>query len=163
MSEPHVGINFTITGVGSANIDLRIAGKNYTIEGASYTTDALGDLVRMALQVATGAETATASFDHEPVESRLWVQSLGGRNGLFLKVLRFPDIYGNEPSDAGDIAFAVECDATDFATAVAVAANRAWDTYGPTYSWLYTPFPLRALRALETALATDDPPISAEP
>ena len=118
MSEPEVRIDFTLRGVGSAKIDLRIGSKVYVIDGASYTTDALGDLVRMALQIATGAATATASFDHEPAESRLWTHNLGGRNGLFLKVLRFPSIYGNEPDHVGEAAFAAECDASDFAAAV---------------------------------------------
>lgn len=159
MSEVNVLVDFSITGYGSADCNLHIGDKKFTLQGLSYTTDALGDLLRMALEIATGAVTATARFDHEPMESRLWAHNLGGRSGLFLKVLRFSDIYGNEPDHAGDIVFAAECGAADFANAVVIAAKRVWETYGPNYKWSDNPFPMRALRALETALATEDPPV----
>ena len=110
--------------------------------------------------IATGSETNTARFDHEPAESRLWAHNLGGQGGLTLKVLRFGSIYANEPDHIGDFVFSAECDAKDFSDAVLRAAKRVWEKYGARgYTWLNYPFPMRALRALETALAPDDPSV----
>ena len=124
MSDNEVSITFKIVDTGSAECDLRLGLLGYSLKGLSYTADALGDLVRLALMIACGAETATARFDHEPAESRLWASNLGGRDGLFLKVLKFDSIYANEPDQAGMICFSAECDASVFATAVLEAGKR---------------------------------------
>ena len=162
MSEPKVSVEFRITGYGSADINLRVGDDSFLIRGASCTTDALGDLLRMALAIATGTETATASFDGEPMEWRLWAHNLGGSKGLFLKVLTFADIYKKEPDEAGDIVYSAECGAADFANAVLAAGQQVWATHGEKYEWLDVPFPMRALRALETATVTTDPPVPAK-
>jgi hypothetical protein len=160
MPKASVAIDFRLTDAGWADCDLSVGDKAFTLSGISYTTDALGDLVRLALMIATGAETATAQFDHEPAESRLWVYNLGGQDGFFLKVLLFGSASPNEPNHLGDIVFSTECNATDFSDAVLTAAKRVWEKYGAGgYTWLDYPFPMRALRALETALATDDPTV----
>jgi hypothetical protein len=137
-----------------------VGSQSFSLKGLSYTTDALGDLVRLALMIECDAQTATARFDHEPAESRLWASNVGGPGGLFLKVLEFDSIYANEPDHTGKICFSAECEASDFAVAVLAAGNRVWEQHGGDYSWGNYPFPYRALRALETALATKDPPLS---
>src|SRR6516165_8037456 len=71
LADQGVHIDFHFRGVGWADIHLRVHDKETTINGISYTTDALGDLLRAALMTATGAWTASASFDGEPYESRL--------------------------------------------------------------------------------------------
>jgi hypothetical protein len=158
MSEKSVSIAFKIVGLGSAECDLHIGSQTYSLKGLSDTTDALGDLVRLALMIECDAQTATARFDHEPAESRLWAHNIGGLGGLFLKVLQFDSIYANEPDHAGQIVFSAECGASEFAEAVLEAGKRLWNENKDNLLGGF-PFPYRALCALETALAARDRPL----
>jgi hypothetical protein len=163
LADQGVHIDFHFRGVGWADIHLRVHDKETTINGISYTTDALGDLLRAALMTATGAWTASASFDGEPYESRLvllcgnW-DSGKWRQGFFVRVLNFADIYQKQPDEEGIVSFVAECTGREFAIAVIELGNRILDKGIQNYAWGDMPFPMRALRALEAALANDDPP-----
>lgn len=159
-----VSIEFRLTGAGWGDLLLQFGPKSFVLEGVSNTTDALGDLLRAALMIATGAWTARASFDREPCEWRLIIGSVFDpaqwRRGFWVRVFEFPDIYKNLPDEQGDLAFEAQCDERSFTEAVLNAAKRFQEVYGPQeYDWGNNPFPLRAQRALETALTVTDMPL----
>src|SRR6185312_11593743 len=83
----------------------------FTLEAVSYTTDALGDLIRATLEVAAGGRMGTVSFDLEPTEWRL--QLLAHAPHLTLTVHEFAAAV-----DAGRELFRAECDLDAFARAV---------------------------------------------
>jgi hypothetical protein len=122
-------------------------------------TDAFGDLLRAALLIATGATTASVSFDGEPMEWR-WIIERRLFDDLLVKVATLPDIYAHSPDAEGDLVFSTECSPDDFAKAVAEAAQGLLDEVGLVgfaNRWRLTGFPTRALRALQTALAIAEP------
>jgi hypothetical protein len=166
MTDQAVLIDFKFRGAGWADIELRIRDQQFVSGGISYTTDALGDLLRAALMIATGAWSASVSFDGEPHESRL---VLGGvwdrdrwRKGFFVRVIEFDDIYKKRPDESGIVSFDAECTEREFAIAVLETGRRILAGGVENYAWGDTPFPMRALRALETALLTEDPPLKIE-
>jgi hypothetical protein len=163
MPDRTVFIDFRLTGSGWAELELRIGQESFTVDGISYTTDALGDLLRATLMIATGEWSASVSFDGEPRESRLiagnvWDEALRRRR-FRVRMLEFADIGSHQPDEEGVLVFDAECEARDLAAAVRDAASRLWDEGAESYRWRDIPFPLRALRALETALTTEDPPV----
>jgi hypothetical protein len=163
MPDRAIFIDLRLTGSGWAELELRSGHQSFTVDGVSYTTDALGDLLRAALMIATGAWSASVSFDGEPRESRLiagnfW-DAASRRRRFCVRVLEFADIASKQPDEEGVPVFEAECEARDFAAAVRDAARRLWEVGADGYRWRDIPFPLRALRALETALATKDPPV----
>lgn len=167
MAEPTIVVTFTLKGTGWADIDLRVGDQIYTLNGVSYTTDALGDLPRLALVLATGGWTARASFDGEPIEWRLIAGSIwdgqAWRKGFFVRVLTFAEFYKMEPDEAGHLAFETESNTHDFASAVLKAAQRVRELHdAKSYVWGNYPFPMRALRVLETALANEDSPVPSQ-
>jgi hypothetical protein len=122
-------------------------------------TDAFGDLVRAGLLIATGAYAAQVSFDGEPMEWRLVVERRQF-HPMLVKVVTFPDIYSQSPDDDGDLLFSVQCTPDAFSKAVAVAAQALLDEIGIegfANRWRLTGFPLRALRALQSALPIEEP------
>lgn len=164
MSEPNVRIDFKLRDTGWADCDLHIGNKFGRLEGISDTTDAIGDLARIGLMIAAGAWTARVSFDREPTEWRLiagpvW-EDPTWRKGFWVRVLEFPDIYARQPDEKGDFVFEAECGAKEFAMAVLEAIKRLIPPNGVSaYSWGLQAFPLRAMKALEAALAVEDPPM----
>ena len=148
-----VSINFDSINTGWAHITLRAGGQSYVFSGASYTTDALGDLVRAALMIATGAYSTRFSFDSEPMEWRVILTSLFDQciatGSISIDILTFADISAHAPDDAGNRQFRADCPALDFARA-ALACARAIEA---DYEWATYPFPETAVRALEAALA----------
>lgn len=143
---------------GWADCELQLGDRIFVLNSFSYTTDALGDLLRFALMIATGAYRATASFDREPAEWRLVAVNQTdwetGRGMVSISVFEFADSYKDAPLSEGHQVFVGDCGASDFAQAVldgvSVALNspeiEQWGT-------LHTR-PLVAMRALEVAIAT---------
>ncbi len=58
MNSETVSTEFSLTGPGWADLVISASGKSFRMDGVSYTTDVLGDLLRLALMLATGAWTA---------------------------------------------------------------------------------------------------------
>jgi hypothetical protein len=159
VSDPDVSIELRPTGPGWLDIDLRIGSANITLDGESYTTDIVGDLLRAALMLATGAWSATASFDGEPIERRMIAGAVWNgeekrwRDGFYVRILEFPNIYSTLPDTQGALLFDVRCDQRSFAVAIFEGCKRfieAHGSFGDHYA-----SPTRALRALEAALATE--------
>ncbi|HKP77753.1 MAG TPA: hypothetical protein VJU34_01360, partial [Phenylobacterium sp.] len=72
MSEDQgVAVTFDLRTHGWATCLLKIGNAELLMDGISYTTDVLGDLVRAALMIASGGQQAACSFDREPAEWRL--------------------------------------------------------------------------------------------
>lgn len=140
-------------GPGWADYVLAIGSKTFVMEGASYCSDALGDLLRAALQIAAGGREATCGFDREPQEWRLHLQRDVDSRRLFVGVLEFPDFQGNAPIEAGEECFRSECDAREFTLAVEDAARAVFSDKGDVgyREWWNMPFPEGALAALRAA------------
>jgi len=117
-----VETNFHIVGFGSADLEFKFTDRHFVAEGISYTTDAVGDLLRAALLIAAGAPNASVSFDREPAEWRLILRSLldvaSGRGPVELSVFEFADSCAALPDSEGHEVFKVSCSALDFAHAV---------------------------------------------
>lgn len=163
MSAEPVQINFTVTGSGWGTVALRIGSSTFTIDAVSYCTDVVGDLLRGALTLVTGEYFARASFDGEPHEWRLVVSSPGDgitlQCGCSIKVLEFANINESLPDKEGRLTFEADCMLGDFATAVLEMARGVMNAGGiEAYRWGNWPFPLRAFRALESALDIGDLP-----
>jgi hypothetical protein len=124
-----------------------------------YCTDALGDLVRAALMIATSAVRAEVSFDAEPMEWRLiaeWSREFRVRVLTFQGLVNPPD-----PEAEGNCLFEAQCSAEEFVHAVLRAAQAVWDQHGGDgYDKAWggpCGFPLRALHALKTAISVQEP------
>lgn len=157
-----VRIVFTPKSTGWASCELSIGGASHRIPSVGYTTDPLGDLVRAALMIVTGAPKATLSFDDEPVETR-WVLETGwwsDRNWIDafrVSLLEFRDIYACEPDDKGVPVFVAQCNAMEFARAILAEAqrlllpgNESWMTE-PEFAFDGSKTPV-AVKALQAAL-----------
>jgi hypothetical protein len=162
VSHPDVTIDLRPTGEGWLDIDFRIGNARITLGGESDTTDIVGDLLRAALMLATGAWTARASFDGQPVERRLiagavWDEETkswrDGGDGFYVRIFEFPNIYSRLPDEKGSILFDAPCAQRDFVMAVLQGCKRFMVEHGRFGS---NESPLRAVRALETALVTGD-------
>ncbi len=91
------------------------------------------------------------------IAGRVW-DAEAWREGFWLRVLEFPDIYGKLPDEQGLLTFEVACGETAFVQSILDAARRFIQTHGiEGYKWGNNPFPMRALHALEVALITRDP------
>ena len=128
----------------------------------AYSTGALGDIVRAALMLATSDDHMEISFDGEPREWRLVIDE-GWRPEMRLRVLSFDDWTGpKRPGTEGQLLMECHVIADEFARAVQNAAQGVWDTYGAegyNAAWIgRRGFPLRGLKALDTALSCEEPP-----
>ena len=123
---------------------------------AGYSTDAIGDFLRAALVIAASGREAEVKFDGEP---KLWWLSLTRQlPGDLLVELCSEDDHGagrKPPS------FAKTCAPDAFARSVLSAAETIWQELGAVqYDRIWDSgigFPLRAMRALGTALKTPEP------
>ena len=164
MTDP-LKIEFEMIGHGWAKCSLHFGGQPYEMNGVSYCTDALGDIVRVAVLMVTGHHAGRLSFDAEPMEwrwvlNRHWQDDANlSREGLRLRILTFQDIYAEQPDDQGAPEFEAICEPEEFARAVVWAASKVWEEVGAEVyakTWRGIPFPSRALAALKAAL--DLPP-----
>lgn len=160
-------VRFELTGMGWIDIHLDRDGNAHHLEGLSYLTPVLDDVLRMAVQAATGMWRAEALFELEPGTKRLrfeqsWNES-SGDNATLISIQRSPLDLLNEPQEADfQLEWEVEVSGLDeFASAVldgakALEARLGHDGYAN--EWVEHPFPVRALAALEAALAIDPLP-----
>jgi hypothetical protein len=128
----------------------------------AYSTDALGDIVRAALMLATSDYHVEISFDGEPQEWRLIIDE-GWKPELRLRVLLFDDWTApKRPETEGQLLMTSHVTADGFARAVQTVAQGIWETYGAegyNAAWIgRRGFPLRGLKALDAALSHNEPP-----
>jgi hypothetical protein len=129
----------------------------------------LGDILRAALQIATGGRRAVFSFENEPGEWRWIVERLfehkTHRYYFMIRIVTFASgtVMTNaaKPDHQGTVAFEAECEPDDFARAALAMGRDVLQRYGMdgyNKRWSTYVFPLRSLCALEAALNTHDPP-----
>lgn len=129
-----VSIDYRLGKNGWSQFQLSVGTASIGVGPFGYCTDALGDLVRAALVIATSGLTAEVSFDAEPMEWRLIAgpyPALAGWTDFSLRVLTFPDATGPRlPQAEGNLLFEAQCTAESFVSAVLGAAEAVWDEYG---------------------------------
>ena len=152
-----VEVTFDLGRNGWGKLSFQLGSNRFEMSGISYTTDALGDLVRLALAIAVGGHVAECSFDLEPAEWRVVATRTDARM-LDVKVYLLEDIAAEAPLSAAVQYFVGQCLADDWASAVERAATEVVDLSGHAYqeAWQHE-FPSRALAALRTALALPPP------
>ena len=159
MSEA-VRIAFTPKSTGWATCELSVGDISHRLPSVSDTCDPVGDLVRAALMIATGAMKATASFDAEPVETRWileagWWSDLNWIDALRIRLLEFEDFYRSDPDSEGVSVFTAQCEAAEFVRAVLAEAerllepdNKSWMTEaGLSFDGTKTRVAVKALQA----------------
>jgi len=167
-----LALDFTIAGAGWASLTIRKGGQLHEIDGISYLTDALDDLLRLGIAMATGRAFAWVQFEHEPGSTVLlaengWLEGTDWATGRRLCAIPWPSSGEREPSwkslQESEREFIVELGSPDeLPEAILAAADRVEQELGADgYSKRWTGrlgFPSRAVAALRAALATPSMP-----
>ncbi len=122
---------------------------------ASYVSDALGNLVLSALAAASGFHNVEFGFDEEPGEYR-WSISTVESNIVRVRILEFPELWGNRPTDSGRLLFDLNITRPAFAKAVVACADavlKECGLEGYAEQWVLYPFPTRGVELLRSVLA----------
>jgi hypothetical protein len=158
-----VFIDYRLGKNGWSSFQLSVGTASVVVGPFGYCTDALGDLVRAALTIATSGLRAEVSFDAEPMEWRLIAgpfPALPGWTDFRLRVCTFPDASGR-PEAEGYTLFEAECSPESFVQAVLRVAQAVWDEHGiDGYDKAWggpCGFPLRAFAALKAAISVQEP------
>jgi hypothetical protein len=145
---------------GWASCSIRIGDKSLTIGAFSHVlSEGIDDLVRAATAVVLGAWDQAFSMDEEPEPRWQWtlrrrLLHRPRRFELEVTIKRIDDVV----AEAGDQAFRAVCDPDDFGRAVLVAMKRLIASEAPeSLRERWSHFPMRAIAALEAALAIPDP------
>jgi hypothetical protein len=154
-----VWIQYELGQHGWSRFQLNVGTASFVVGPFGYCTDALGDLVRAALMIATSGLGGEVTFDGEPTEWRLvigpcWNPSQPGSTDFRLRVFKtYPP--SQEPE------FEAQCSPDSFVQAVLRVAQTVWDEYGiDGYDKAWggpCGFPLRAFTALKAAISIQEP------
>jgi hypothetical protein len=123
-----LSVDFRLAGAGWADCTVH-SGEQRAELTASYLSDALGNLILAAVAVLSGAHCISIGFDEEPGEYR-WSLERAGNEDLVVKVLEFPELWGNKPNSQGSLLFECSCHPLEFAQAVQAAATRVLALHG---------------------------------
>jgi len=171
MTSASISIDYDLGRSGWSKFTLTVGDRSTKVGAFSYCTDALGDLVRAALAMATGADRAEVRLDLEPDQQWLIFQRANRSSGLggscSVTVLELEELDGL-PQRPGRALLEATARVETMARAVADAAQAVWDRHGADeYNTLWMGdrgFPLSALRALQCALEVEDPaPYESDP
>lgn len=159
-----VSLNFSIGSDGWQRFRLRVDGQEIDVGPFGADTDALGDLVRAGLHLATGGHAATIRFDGEPEN---WLLDLSRD----LDAIERPRpllgrVFYSEAAKAtavaGILVARFRCDQDELARAIAATGRAVLETWGQAgyvdASAGLDGFPLRGVVAIEAALQQPDPP-----
>jgi hypothetical protein len=158
MSEK-VCIQYELGQNGWSRLQLHIGTASVVVGPFGYCTDALGDLIRAALMIATSGVGGEVIFDGEPTQWRLvigpyWNPSQPGWTDFSLRVF-MANPASQEPE------FEAQCSPYSFVQAVLRVAQTVWDEHGiDGYDKAWggpCGFPLRAFTALKAALSVQEP------
>jgi hypothetical protein len=147
-----VTLTYKLTGSGWSECQIEI-GKENALITASYLSDALGSLVRAAVDLLTGSTEAIAQFDEEPGEYR-WLFSQRN-NELQLRILWFNELWGNRPNEEGEPILVAQCSLMAFARALHAALEHILEEHGiEGYKdmWVEHDFPLQSYEALKSLI-----------
>jgi hypothetical protein len=144
-----VSVDYRLTGSGWSSCTIDIYGQTCVVT-ASYLSDALRELVSAMNHLLSGGKEARFSFDEEPGEYRWILNSILG-GGLALKILAFPQLWGDKPDTEGRIVLDATCQMRVFAEAVMVSLNRLLEEHGLKgyrEKWVEAEFPVEDYRIL---------------
>lgn len=147
-------ISYKLVGTGWAECVVE-ANETRAELSASYLSDALGNLVLSAVAMASGFRTVEFGFDEEPGEYR-WSIDVVDNNSIQLRVVEFPQLWGNEPTDTGRPLLVAITTPLAYAKAVHACATDVLKEYGINgyaKEWAEHPFPTQALELLGNAIA----------
>ena len=122
---------------------------------ASYLSDALRNLLIAANAVLSGFREVTFRFDEEPGEYR-WVIESPRLNEIELRILSFPQLWGDNPDAEGKELFRTRCLPEQFSEAVHEAAAALLAKLGEEQyaaQWCEYPFPKLQFQELEGLIA----------
>ena len=145
-------IDYRITGSGWAEASVRDAEGGVTVT-ASYLSDALRSLVDAASLLCEGLGESRCSWDEEPGEFR-WIFRRVDHD-VELRILRFDELWGGQPDQAGVEVFASRQPAATVVRAVLRAADAVLhrmseDEY--ERAWHEHPYPRAAVERLRAGL-----------
>jgi len=160
-----VSLDFKLGGAGWADLEIRSGDVTTVIGSISYVTNALDDLVRVGIDIATDKGFGSAIFDHEPAVSVLmaetaWIEDNDWVHGARLSVIRdlpkrVEPNFGWRASVEADAVVDVES-RDELARLFLDMALRVQSEHGEDgYRQLWAGglgYPLRAVAALEAAL-----------
>lgn len=149
-----IEIEYRLDGIGWASCSVR-AGEARCELTASYLSDALGDLVRAASEMASGAPRAVANFTEEPGLYSWSLERVGSLGEIWLTVRdgRAPSV--ENPEGESVVLLACSCTALEFARAVERAATAVLTEHGVAgykAKWVEYRFPTRELDGLRTVI-----------
>jgi hypothetical protein len=121
--------------------------------GASYLSDALGDLIDAINALLAGCETSHCTWEGEPGE---WRWLFGRRDDeIGIRVLEFPDTFSRAADEQGKNVFEMTCDIWHFAYQVRDQLANVLTTFGEEgyrQRWHAHPFPASAYNRLQALL-----------
>lgn len=148
-----VSFAYDLVGSGWAECTIAIDEQHATIT-ASYLSDAFGDLLSAVIRIVEGQPEATASFAEEPGEYR-WRIFRKEPDRLLIRILEFPQLWGDRPDEEGQILFEAECRLRTFAGAVQSESQRLLEKHGTDGylgTWHQHEFPLEKQERLRQLL-----------
>ena len=147
-------------GHGCADLFFRLGSETITVPGVCDGADVLGDLVRFALNLATGGSYAECTFDLEPTVLRLAAKRQASDPEAVKLTVDWLDRFAGEPAQERLRIASGQCSAEDLASAIERAATTIRETgpdrYQEIWGWEY---PSRAVGALRAALMLPRPQI----
>ena len=159
-------LDFVLKGAGWASLQISADSFNHEIGSISYLSNALDDLLRMGIDIATDKGWTFAQFDHEPSTTVLvaetgWWENDGWVVGARLSSIRDSDVPGSgitwnvihkaKRDFVVQLSSRDELAATFLGTAKRVLEVHGEDGYRRSWGGQLG-FPMRAMVALETAL-----------
>ena len=124
----YVTVDYRLTGTGWSSCSVELYGQTCALT-ASYLSDALRELVSATNQMLEGAKEARFRFDEEPGEYR-WILSSTVEGALLVKILEFPQLWGEKPDSDGRTVLEATCPVKLFGEAVLLSLNRISMTTG---------------------------------
>lgn len=139
----NIEVQYKLVGTGWSECVLDVDGHTCTVT-ASYLSDALGEFVKAVNHILGGGNEAKFSFDEEPGEYR-WILKRTEDDALLIKIIEFPELWGNKDDSEGKVIFEVTCPAHAFGKALLVSLNDLLDEYditGYKEKWLDAEYPV---------------------
>jgi hypothetical protein len=156
-------IEFVLTGAGWIDIRLSRDGARYDLEGLSYVTPVLDDVLAAAVDAVLGGQSSYAFFELEPGRIALVYERLYERATRYELTVREPlrGQAGKPPFDWLVVHRIALGDADEFGRAVLNGASELLKRHGSdgyAEAWASGGFPQRGLAALNAALNIDETP-----
>jgi hypothetical protein len=172
---PPARLELILEGAGWGRIEITSGDSQHVIPGISYLSNALDDLLRVGIDVATDRGYGLAQFFHEPGSTILVAETGWWEDGAWLRGARLSTFLGPEFGEGEPTwkmahetprAFVVDCGSRDelarvfLDAAISVRENHGEDGYHKLWNGQLG-YPRRAVAALEAALAL--PSLEVEP